>query len=670
MSNPVLPTAEVFDAIPVALALFAPDESLVVANRHARVLLGLPEDTAKRTHRNLAQHSLRTVLAPLFDTAEPLVRTARAGLNAPPSLARFSGPQGERIVELSVNALEDGSLIVSATDITARESLLEALERRARELAAIFEVSSSSVRVIDPNGNIIRANSSALREYVSDRPRTLSELIEREQPLYPTTRQALRPDLHPGTRALRGEMVRGERYVVQWGNMGERRIMETHAAPIVDGAKRRLGAVLVMRDVTDQHQLASELAEQVARTAELNERVSTEAERLDRMVDERSRELLALQELRARDRRLSAVGQLAAGVMHDVNNALNPIMAAAWLLEHHADDPVAVRDYASRIAKAAETGAVSAARVGRFLRQEPIDAGTRTYVDLSQVAEEVLQLTEPLVAARASSNARIIFERALTPATYVHGVSGELREAALNLVQNAIDAMSSGGTLTLRTAAQDGHAYFEVADSGAGMSEDVRDRAFEPFFSTKGARGSGLGLSEVYGIVRRHRGSAEILSTPGAGTTVRLIMPSVEWQPESEAGWSPSNSIPRRILLVEDHTDGREFMRRVLCDVGHSVAAVATCEAARELLDGSTGAFDLLITDIGLPDGSGWELLHLARTTHPGMHVGLVTGWEPTVRGVGAGAADFILRKPLRAAELLASLSRLTASRDPDTPND
>lgn len=670
MTNPVLPTAAVFDAIPVALALFAPDESLVLANRHARVLLGLPEDAAMETSRDSVRHSLRSVLAPLLDSVEPLVRSARAGLNAPPSLVRFSGPQGERIVELSVNALDDGSLIVSATDISARESLLKALERRARELAAIFEVSSSSVRVIDPDGNIIRANSRALREYVSYRPRTLDELIKREQPLYPTTRQALRPDLHPGTRALRGEMVRGERYVVEWGNTGERRIMETHAAPIVDGAKRLLGAVLVMRDVTDQHQLASELANQVARTAELNERVSTEAERLDRMVDERSHELLALQESRARDRRLSAVGQLAAGVMHDVNNALNPIMAAAWLLEHHADDPVAVRDYASRIAKAAETGAVSAARVGRFLRQEPIDAGTRTYVDLSLVAEEVLQLTEPLVAERARFGAPITFARELAPEAYVHGVSGELREAALNLVQNAIDAMPDGGTLTLRTSVHETQANFEVSDSGGGMTEDVRDRAFEPFFSTKGARGSGLGLSEVYGIMRRHRGSAEILSRPGSGTTVRLSMPAVERQEEVEPDWHASNSIPRRILLVEDHTDGREFMRRVLCDVGHSVAAVATCEAARDLLGGSLGAFDLLITDIGLPDGSGWELLHLARTTHPGMHVGLVTGWEPTVRGVGAGAADFILRKPLRAAELLASLSRLSASRDPETSND
>jgi PAS domain S-box-containing protein len=659
-------TEALLDAVPVALALFAADESLLVANRPARLLFGLASEP-------IAGHdapTLQTIFSDDRATLEPLIRSARAGLTAPPTTTRLTGRHGEHIVELSVGALPDGSLLVSATDITARESLLAALERRARELAAIFEISSSSVRVLDVEGNIVRANSSALREHPGDRPRSLDELVAREQPLYPTTRQPLRDELHPGRRALRGEFVRGERYVVQRGTAGERRIMETHAAPIVDGARQILGAVLVMRDVTHQHRLASRLSEQVARTAELNDRVSTEAERLDRMVDERSRELLALQESRARDRRLSAIGQLAAGVMHDVNNALNPIMAAAWLLDHHADNPEAVRDYATRIAKAAETGAVSAARVGRFLRQEPIDAGERTVVDLSLVADEALQLTEPLVADRVGTANAISFRRELARGVHVQGVSGELREAALNLVQNAIDAMAEGGTLTLRTYTDGRLAYLEVIDTGIGMSEDVRDRAFEPFFSTKGAKGSGLGLSEVYGIVRRHRGLAEIESVAGQGTTIRVSAPLVEAPAHGQSATVPARALPSRILLVEDHTDGREFMRSVLCEVGHDVVAVGTFADARRTLMSSGASFDLLITDIGLPDGSGWELLHLARAEHPTMHVGVVTGWEPTVRGTGAGAADFILRKPLRAPDLLASLATILSSRDPEPRND
>ncbi len=660
-----LPATEaLLDALPVALALFDADDALLFANRAACELLGVSPSLVVPGQHAATLHSM---FAPMLTAIEPLVRAARAGMLAPPSVARFHSSRGHQVVEVSVRAMANGSLLVSATDITARESLLEALERRARELTAIFEVSSSSVRVLDTAGNIIRANSNALREHVGDRPRTLDELVEREQPLYPTTREPLRADLHPGHRALRGELIRGERYIVVRGVTGERRIVEIYAAPVMNGARRVLGAVLVMRDVTEQHNLSRKLAEQVAWTAKLNERVSTEAERLDRMVDESSRELLALQELRSRERRLSAVGKLAAGVMHDVNNALNPIMAAAWLLEHHATDPAAVRDYAHRIVKAAETGAVSAARVGRFLRQEPIDAEARTLVDLSQIAHDVLQLTEPLLRQRQGTDRRIECQRALGTDVLVHGVSAEMREATLNLVQNAIDAMPEGGTLTLRTLTRDDTSYLEVADTGVGMTDDVRDRAFEPFYSTKGAHGSGLGLSEVYGIMRRHRGAVDIRSAPDAGTCVSLSVPrAVRCTSEPEAR-APLSSAPKRVLLVEDHADGREFMRRVLCEVGHTVVAVNSCEAARaQLSDPHATSFDLVLTDIGLPDGSGWELLQLVRSTHPSMHVGVITGWEPTISGTGTHAADFVLRKPLRAAELLSSLARLTTSLDPE----
>jgi len=648
----------VFDVIPVALALFETDGALTIANPRARALLGLDEG-----HRP-PRETIETVLAPLLAVIDPLARTARAGLTPPPAIARFQSAQGEHIVELTVGALGDGRLLVTATDITARESLLEVLERRARELGAIFQISSSSVRVLDAAGHIVRANATAVREHAGDRPRTLRELMARERPMYPTTRRPLSEASHPGSRALLGELVRGERYIVDHGDASASRIMETYAAPVHDGARGIIGAVLVTRDVTEQHRLASELAEQVARTAELNERVSTEAERLDRMVDERSRELLALQESRAHDRRLAAVGQLAAGVMHDVNNALNPIMAAAWLLDHRADDPAAVRDYARRIARAAETGAATAARVGRFLRQEPIDAGVRAPVDLAIIAEEVLQLTEPLITERGARVPQLQFQRELAPGALMLGLAAELREAVFNLVQNAMDAMPRGGTITVRTRAVDDGAVLDVIDTGIGMSDDIRDRAFEPFFSTKGPGGSGLGLAEVYGIVRRHRGRVELRSVPGQGTTVHLWFPRAETVPEIERPTIAGDRVSHRLLIVEDHDDGREFMRWVLLEDGHVVDAVATLAEARARLDCSDASYDVLITDVGLPDGSGWELVSDARLYHPAMHIGVVTGWEPTVQGVGTGAADFIMRKPLRAAELLASLARLGAVPD------
>ena len=235
-------------------------------------------------------------------------------------------------------------------------------------------------------GGTVRTNAQAQQEHVPANPQTLRELwqLDRPRTLGGTT---LFVHEHPTARALRGERVRGETLEVRRGVSGEPAVIEVNSNPLYDPHKRVRGAVTVERDVTER--------------TRLQQRVQTEAERLERMVQERTRELLALQEAAARDRRLAAVGQLAAGVMHDVNNALNPIMAAAYLLEMNAENPAAVRDYAVRIARAAETGAATAARVGRFIRQEPLLGLREEIVDLSVMVEEVVAMTRPLWQERA-----------------------------------------------------------------------------------------------------------------------------------------------------------------------------------------------------------------------------------------------------------------------------
>jgi PAS domain S-box-containing protein len=228
----------------------------------------------------------------------------------------------------------------------------------------------------------------------------------------------------------------------------------------------------------------------------------------------------------AREARLSAVRQLASGVLHDINNVLNPIMAAAYLLQANAENPAAVRDYTARIQKAVEIGAATAGRVGRFIRQDPLQGiGAEELVDLSAVADEVATMTRPSWAERAAGGP-VHFQDDLAGGVLVRGIAGELRAALLNLVQNALDAMApGGGTLGIRTEVAGDTAILEVSDTGVGMSPEVRERAFEPFFSTKGRGSAGLGLAEVYGIAKRHNGRAEIETTPGAGTTVRLVLP-------------------------------------------------------------------------------------------------------------------------------------------------
>jgi CheY-like chemotaxis protein/anti-sigma regulatory factor (Ser/Thr protein kinase) len=335
-----------------------------------------------------------------------------------------------------------------------------------------------------------------------------------------------------------------------------------------------------------------------------------------------------------------------------VNNALNPIMAAAYLLETNAENPAAVRDYAVRIAKAAETGAATAARVGRFIRQEPLQGDREETVDLSTIAGEVVDMTRPLWAERAKGGT-IHLDRETVPGALIVGIAGEIREALLNLVQNALDAMVGGGTLGVITSASGDEVKLEIRDTGMGMSAEVRERAFEPFFTTKGKDGTGLGLAEVYGIVKRHRGQTQIESMPGVGTTIRLIFPKASKIAE-QVPVEKRRRTPRRILLVEDHPDSREFVKALLESDGHNVDIAEDVAVASAKLDVPEQPYDVIVSDIGLPDGSGWDLIAEARKRWPTLRIGVVTGWEPRS---GPSEADFTLRKPVRTSELLANVA-------------
>jgi len=275
------------------------------------------------------------------------------------------------------------------------------------------------------------------------------------------------------------------------------------------------------------------------------------------------------------------------------------------------------------------------------------------------VCDEVVAMTRPLWAERARGGV-IRFDRNLANGAMVRGIAGELRESLLNLVQNALDAMAGGGTLSIRTYLAGTEVNVEVRDTGIGMSAEVRERAFEPFFTTKGKAGTGLGLAEVYGIVKRHRGHAEIESMPGVGTTVRLVFPvAVVGGTTTQPDRQPRQRAARHVLLVEDHTDSREFMQALLESDGHTVDTVtcvrdATAKLEAAAKNGGT-PYQVMVTDIGLPDGSGWDLIAVVRERWPEVRIGVVTGWEP--RATAGAEGDFVLRKPVRTSELLAQVA-------------
>lgn len=602
----------------------------------------------------IERQSWRVLLFGLGPTLVEAVQQVAAG-DVSASDLDVDGP-GERRYRCRIVPVGD-AVLVSATDTTAERARDEALQALRREYRTLWAALPATVLVADASGQLRSSLDAEPRsQYRDDESETLRRRWEQEAPHDPLRHQPIEWLETPAMRALGGQVIHGQRIEVR--RPEGRRVVEAHAAPIRDADGRVSGVVVVEWDVTELVRLELRVQEQAGEAAALQARAASATDSIERLVEERSRALLASQEEQVRERRLAALGQLAAGVMHDVNNALNPIMAAAYLLRHHAESPEAVRDYADRIRKAAEIGAATASRVGRFIRQEPVHVGGDEVIDLSALADEVVDLTEPMRLRRSSEAQEVRVERQLGADVHMRGLPGEIREALLNLVQNAIDAMPKGGTLTLRTAVEGNEVCIAVRDTGVGMTEEVRERAFDPFFSTKGAGGTGLGLAEVYGIARRHRGSAAITSVPERGTEVLLRFP--RWR-ERTCRPTPSQPLlptqPQRILVVEDHDDGRDFLRRILEADGHAVTVAASVREGERALEAAGPPFDLLLTDVGLPDGSGWSLVKTARARFPNLRVGVITGWEPQVGTSEAQAVEFVLRKPLRAAELKSHIA-------------
>lgn len=602
----------------------------------------------------IERQSWRVLLFGLGPTLVEAVQQVAAG-DVSASDLDVDGP-GERRYRCRIVPVGE-AVLVSATDTTAERARDEALQALRREYRTLWAALPATVLVADASGQLRSSLDGEPRsQHRDDESETLRRRWEQEAPHDPLRHQPIEWLETPAMRALGGQVIHGQRIEVR--RPEGRRVVEAHAAPMRDADGRVSGVVVVEWDVTELVRLELRVQEQAGEAAALQARAASATDSIERLVEERSRALLASQEEQVRERRLAALGQLAAGVMHDVNNALNPIMAAAYLLRHHAESPEAVRDYADRIRKAAEIGAATASRVGRFIRQEPVHVGGDEVIDLSALADEVVDLTEPMRLRRSSEAQEVRVERQLGADVHMRGLPGEIREALLNLVQNAIDAMPKGGTLTLRTAVEGNEVCIAVRDTGVGMTEEVRERAFDPFFSTKGAGGTGLGLAEVYGIARRHRGSAAITSVPERGTEVLLRFP--RWR-ERTGRPTPSQPLlptqPQRILVVEDHDDGRDFLRRILEADGHTVTVAASVREGERALEAAGPPFDLLLTDVGLPDGSGWSLVKTARARFPDLRVGVITGWEPQVGTSEAQAVEFVLRKPLRAAELKSHIA-------------
>jgi len=378
--------------------------------------------------------------------------------------------------------------------------------------------------------------------------------------------------------------------------------------------------------------------------------------------------------------RLKALGQMASGIAHDVNNALSPVVGFSDLiLKGDYGLNSAGKKYLKYISTAGEDIAHIVARLREFYRTREDDESLQP-LNLNTLAEQVVDMTRPRWRDIPQSNGLTIEVRTeLAPdMPKLAGIESEIREALTNLVLNAVDAMPNGGKITLCTRVlrqEDGNkrprqVLVEITDTGMGMNEETRKRCLEPFFSTKGKRGTGLGLAMVYGVMERHEGNIEIQSELGKGTTFRLIFPvRAKLCEQEEPEERPAAIEPMKILCIDDEPLLRELIKQMLERDGH---LVAVCDGGQSGLDEFRiarergNAFDLVITDLGMPYLDGRQVAKMLKQESPATPVILLTGWGAFMKEDGSTHAnvDGILSKPPRSRELRETLNRFRSARN------
>jgi PAS domain S-box-containing protein len=365
--------------------------------------------------------------------------------------------------------------------------------------------------------------------------------------------------------------------------------------------------------------------------------------------------------------RLRALGQMASGIAHDINNALSPIaLYTETILESEAGLSPSSRTKLEIVQRVVEDAAHTVSRMKDFYRQRESQLALAP-VRVDTLLHQVRELTRSRWKDTPQQKGVEIEIETELPADLppILGAESELREALVNLVFNAVDALPNGGVIKLRGKKLDGGRLLgvEVADDGVGMDQKTRERCLEPFFTTKGEAGSGLGLAMVYGVVKRHGGDLEIESAPGAGTTIRMTLAAAG---EAEAT-SPQDIVAgpvarKRILVIDDDPILLRSLRDAIGSDGHVVevagdgaAGVEAFQAARQRGEG----FDVVITDLGMPKMDGRRVAAAVKQLSPSTPVLLLTGWGERLMAEEERPphVDRVLSKPPKLRDLREALA-------------
>jgi len=380
--------------------------------------------------------------------------------------------------------------------------------------------------------------------------------------------------------------------------------------------------------------------------------------------------------------RLRALGQMASGIAHDINNALSPILAfSEMILKKETALQQSSRKSLEHIHTAGEDIAQTVGRMSEFYRRREVNEQLRL-LNVNRIVTQAVEMTSPRWQDIAQGQGIVIQVQTDLDSGLpeLYGNESELREALTNVLLNAVDALPKGGVITITTVAialnnpresnKPSHIVLQVRDTGIGMDEKTRQRCLEPFFSTKRQRGgTGLGLAMVYGMMERHEGTIEVESEVGKGTLVRLIFPlrHAPTPATAPASHSRPKSAAIRILCIDDEPLLREMLKEIL-EFSHHKVEVA--DGGKTGLDAFHAAqkrgepFDVVITDLGMPYVDGRQVAQTVKTESPKTPVIMLTGWGTMLnqKGENMSQVDAILSKPPRIEDLNETISKVVAT--------
>ena len=379
-----------------------------------------------------------------------------------------------------------------------------------------------------------------------------------------------------------------------------------------------------------------------------------------------------LEEHLIQSEKLKALGEMASGVAHDFNNILGVILGRVQLSLRHTHDEK-TRQNLILLEKVALDGAQTIKRIQDFTRQNT--QTTFIPIDINEIIEDVLAITKARWKDEAeAAKIKINIAKNYGQGLPAKGDPSELREVFTNILLNALDAMPRGGDIHINTGIHNNWAYASVRDTGVGMSEPTKKKVFDPFFTTKGAKGNGLGMSIAYNIINNHGGRIMIDSHQGKGTEVVIELPATssksvtishKIQDTDPPLIDSYNKKKARILIIDDDLNIRMTLSDILTSQGHRVIEIAQAQEGVDIIQKKNP--DLLITDLGMPDLTGWEVAKAAKKINPQLPVILITGWDVPLqeKPLQKRGVDAILTKPFQFDRLIELVDSLIEPKAP-----